>query len=1188
MDAERKKQSAIDLSHMALVGLASAVGLIEPIAGTTATMTATGLGRLLDRFTARWHQQKSFLADAQEKILTTLDQQTTNAKEVEIAMATAMDAVSKHGISARRFAALRFDPEAAASEVVKHSKYHHLEYTSNEDNQQPLARQLLVEIYRCFLTYEDHHHQLERAFEDTVLEMLTHLPNLEKALHPLVESNAWTSILRLPKETIRPDTSPTLLLTPRHEILPYQQRDEDEGMRAWLENDAQVGIRIIQARGGAGKTRWLLQQCQQLDSGWRKGFLEERYDIPHTAYQSLFHGATRILVVVDYVENRQEQFAKLLDHAADAAMDQPVRIVAITRGLDKAWWDALRIKARKEATRSWLTVDSQVLETINLSPLTPEPTRRDELFQISVQAITATGLIKQPVTDYEYPDLSADFYGDPLFIQLAALSLLRGGEAPLNDQALLETTLDHEARYWHCESLERSAIEPLFALITLWQGMDTGGVSRILEAWPNPDSPVRQLRPDKAASMLGRLYPAEGGIAPLLPDRLGEAMVARVLNDDRRIELLDAAFSIHSKDQQLLSAFATLGRITSWHNEGTGLWSNLLWDDPVELGHISHQITQLLKQRPDHKFAVQMMSTLPDSSLGMAELTAEVERIALTHLKTNPTDGEAYQAELARITHNLGVRLAKLGQHEAALDKTYEATKLRRELARQRPNAYRPDLASSLNNLANCLSALGQREQALEAAKEAVDLRRELDRHQPHTYLHNLATSLITLTRSLSDLDLLEQALEAAHEAVEIHRELIQLNPETFQPDLSMSLSTLAICHLNLGQREQALDNAHEAVELRRELTRKQPDIFRPDLAKSLSNLASIFTKYGLRTQAMVVACEAVEHQKELFQQWPDAFRSDLTTSLNNLSNCHSYLGQHEQALKAAREAVSLRRELVLKLPNAFRPDLASSLNNMSNCLSNLGQSQEALMAAREAVELRRELFQQQPDAFRSDLALSLGTLANRFSKLGQHKQALEAADENVDLYRVLDQQHPDAFRPDLAMSLNNLANYFTNFDQPYEALVAARESVEYHQELFLQQTDTFRPDLAMSLGTLADCLSNLGQRNKALEAGHKAVELYRELKRQRPDVFQPNLSRSLATLGRILSEEEGQLQNAKALLTESIEQLCGHFLQFPQAHASLMGTITHLYINICVAIGEEPDGNLLAPVVAKIVEIKK
>ena len=44
---------------------------------------------------------------------------------------------------------------------------------------------------------------------------------------------------------------------------------------------------------------------------------------------------------------------------------------------------------------------------------------------------------------------------------LAALSLLRGGKAPLDDQELLETTLDHEARYWQSDGLSQAQVAPL-------------------------------------------------------------------------------------------------------------------------------------------------------------------------------------------------------------------------------------------------------------------------------------------------------------------------------------------------------------------------------------------------------------------------------------------------------------------------------------------------------------------------------------------------------------------------------------------------------------------------------------------------------------------------------------------------------------------------------------------------------
>lgn len=65
----------------------------------------------------------------------------------------------------------------------------------------------------------------------------------------------------------------------------------------------------------------------------------------------------------------------------------------------------------------------------------------------------------------------------------------------------------------------------------------------------------------------------------------------------------------------------------------------------------------------------------------------------------------------------LSNRLFSLGHREEALKAIQECMAIRRDLARDHPDAFNPNLAHSLNNLSNRLSGLGYREEALRAAQ---------------------------------------------------------------------------------------------------------------------------------------------------------------------------------------------------------------------------------------------------------------------------------------------------------------------------------------------------------------------------------------------------------------------------------------------------------------------------------------
>jgi tetratricopeptide (TPR) repeat protein len=388
------------------------------------------------------------------------------------------------------------------------------------------------------------------------------------------------------------------------------------------------------------------------------------------------------------------------------------------------------------------------------------------------------------------------------------------------------------------------------------------------------------------------------------------------------------------------------------------------------------------------------------------------------------------------------------------------------------------------------------------------------------------------------------------------------------------------------GRWEEALQAAQEAVEIRRRLAQDRPDAFLPDLAGSLNNLGNRLSALGRREEALQAAQEAVEIYRRLAQDRPDAFLPDLAMSLNNLGNRLSDLGRREEALQAAQEAVEIYRRLAQDRPDAFLPDLAGSLNNLGTMLRDLGRREEALQAAQEAVEIYRRLAQDRPDAFLPDLAGSLNNLGNRLRDLDRREEALQAAQEAVEIYRRLAQDRPDAFLPDLAGSLNNLGNSLSALGRREEALQAAQEAVEIYRRLAQDRPDAFLPYLASSLNNLGTMLRDLGRREEALQAAQEAVEIYRRLAQDRPDAFLPDLARSLGVLGTCLAADV-RLRDAVAAFAEGVRALAPAFSRLPQAFASLMIALVSDYQTHVKELGETPDMELLAPILAKLEETK-
>ncbi|MDQ3989254.1 MAG: tetratricopeptide repeat protein, partial [Actinomycetota bacterium] len=117
--------------------------------------------------------------------------------------------------------------------------------------------------------------------------------------------------------------------------------------------------------------------------------------------------------------------------------------------------------------------------------------------------------------------------------------------------------------------------------------------------------------------------------------------------------------------------------------------------------------------------------------------------------------------DLAMSLNNLAIRLAEVGQRQAALAPAQQAADTYRALAEANPEAYLPDLAASLNNLAIRLAEVGQRQAALAPAQQAADTYRALAQANPEAYLPNLAASLNNLANRLAEVGQPAKAVDA-------------------------------------------------------------------------------------------------------------------------------------------------------------------------------------------------------------------------------------------------------------------------------------------------------------------------------------------------------------------------------------------------------------------------------------------
>ena len=705
---------------------------------------------------------------------------------------------------------------------------------------------------------------------------------------------------RLPPRRARQSSS--FLLGARYGVVAFRPREELEQLRAWAVSGEDVDVGVLTGAGGVGKTRLARELCATLaGEGWVTGPLAPRPDPEQIA--RLARVDVGVLVVVDdYAEARRGDVVSLLEQLARPMSGQPRRLLLSARQLGD-WWTELQNDCTDSEVRDLL---ASAL-TIELGAAEETVADRTDAYRDAVDAYAQhTG---RALTDLVLPDLSDRLFETLLFIHMAALSALPGGEeAPSASLGsiradLLASTLQREQRYW--ARFAKANVPPLLidrhvqaravAVATLAASTTTktpageDQTATLLEVLSDDIGSDVALR-RRVARWLHDLYPARASwIVPLEPDLLGEALVADMLNGApwlARDLLADA------DEPSTLRALTVLTRASRHHDVcrvalGDALDQHLhrlagsAIDVAQQLGDpIGVLLADALERHPDHVLARAILNQVPQYTVSLRETAA----VAATQALYDVTEDTGERASLLVQQSN---RLSELGRLEEALTAIDEAVSVYRVLAEARPDAFLPNVAGSLNNQSTMLSGLGRR----------------------------------------------EEALAAINEAVSVYRVLAEARPDAFLPDLAMSLNNQSNRQSELGRHEEALAAINEAVSVYRVLAEARPDAFLPDVAGSLNNQSNRLSELGRREDALAAINEAVKIRRVLAEARPDALLPNLATSLNNQSNTLSGLGRHGAALAAIDEALQLVLP-ILERGHYFLPDAGLRLvqNYVTRC----------------------------------------------------------------------------------------------------------------------------------------------------------------------------------------------------------------------------------------------------------------
>lgn len=747
------------------------------------------------------------------------------------------------------------------------------------------------------------------------------------------------------------------LLRAEEDLLPFdpRRRPDVEKLNIWLDDPQwPLAVRLITGPGGQGKTRLALELCKErLAAGWHTGFLDTALEPGKmtATWQVLSRLSQPVLIVIDYAETRQTTLLALLRAALERPANQAVRILLLARDGGE-WWDNL---ASKDPQCEALLSAYATTGPFRLPALYSAEVDRREGYRKALLAFAQA--LRAPAPD-TVPDLLAEHFERPLYVQIAALLALYG-ERPTTAQGLTKALLNHERRYWkgvlassNWHEPERRA-EQLLALTTLGGGFATPKNAQ--SYWSRAKGGVLSTADfNYLFRALTTLYPGTQGLGPMRPDLLGESLVAQALLRSDGGTLLNAVLSSSASQSIRRNALTVLARLSVQRPDLDEILVDALSRDFAsccrEMVAVSKEtngrlpaLAELAFKRlpPPVKSQASGLLTpllleesvqLGDLSCVVSEYQAEKSR---ERFEKKPGDQDR-MAGYAAALRNYALDLNRVGRFNLASDVGLISLELYRALVDKDVTRFKPDYAASLNTYAWSLTEAGQNEEAVEHAREALEIRKLLAQKSPDRFEPAYAASLSNYAAILREAGHDEEALEHDRGALEMRKRLSQEDPDRFEPDYAGSLGNYAGDLWRAGHTEEALQHAREAFEIWERLAQKNPDRFEPDYARSLSHYSIALSDVGCYDEAAEHARQDLRIWERLAQKNPDRFESDYATSLTNYAILLANAGHTDKALEHVREIWAIQMRLAEKDARRSARDLLNtqSLTNLLAWLS--------------------------------------------------------------------------------------------------------------------------------------------------------------------------------------------------------------------------------------------------------------
>lgn len=956
------------------------------------------------------------------------------------------------------------------------------------------------------------------AFQSVLERHLSSVPDIEPVeLFPfLARPRQAGSIGAL----LRPDAGLTAF-TGREPELAELQRWRDERAAG-----PDVKLLLITGRGGEGKTRLALEfLARSKRDGWTGGLLKSGASATAAGPpQVVRHPGMPPLLIFDYAAARTGEIAALARAAARARPPVPVRLLLLARAAED-WWRELVNELYDELPDLRRDEQAALRRPSLLRPLKPLLTAASGATDPAAM-FTATAVSLAPhlasftgrtaaqlgeiAAQVAVPPLASEGSGHVLTVQMAALAELLTAAAPLaatpdrdspvrglapadlppsNAKSPEIILLDHEQRYRDKLADAQPQVRKLGryrdravvgAALFGARGPgqpDARDAASAMVAAAIPELSGIESRLRLVATWIADIYPAdepEPGAdteywGPVLPDRLGEFLVIRLLAGEETIQdgagSLLASLAARSDPAGVTRALLILSRAAE-HDSDAAQWiARLVATDPEKTAGIAALVASYAENP----------APLTDALAAQAKRTPEIFKEVQDQIFQRARD----------VTQNYKTTLR---EHNYNRRPTAILVDVYRALVSEDRCTYLPELASCLEKHAkrNFLDGWGDHADAIDSQGEAVEIYRELARQVRDTYLPHLAAALRRYADIVRDpySNYSGMALGPSAEAVDIYRELADRNPDAYLLDFVRTLNWQESLLARFANRGFALILSEEAVAMSCELVRRDRDAYLSELAISLEYYARGLAQTGSRDGFVAVSSQA--------RAVRDGVLPHDLPRLNRLP-------------------FELPSEKTYDVGDRYLPEIALALNHQAAALIKTTRRDEALSASNRAVSICRRLAAGNRKAHLPELARSLNANATYLALTGRHNDAFATFSEAIALCRELTKLNQNADLDELASSLHNYSVALTEAGQEVEALLVSAEALTAYRELAgRHHADRNTVSLVKCLLWHAKLMTAAGQVEKAVSAGAEGLELAATLSRPTRDSLSASIGKAL------------------------------------------------------------------------------